>query len=191
MIKWLHLYMAVKFSRTAALLAGALSIISCSTRVIRVPLTEGDATPVIQAAIEQAGAFGKRPVTIELQPGDYHLYRESSSSFLYHVSNTTSESENPDPVKHICFWFKGMDNVTLDGNGARLVTHGELTGFDSLFGLGIDLHTFFDAGIAGGDDEALAALDCFNYADSAGTDGSHLFVVAKSRDLDVELVSCL
>ena len=129
MIKWLHLYMAVKFSRTAALLAGALSIISCSTRVIRVPLTEGDATPVIQAAIEQAGAFGKRPVTIELQPGDYHLYRESSSSFLYHVSNTTSESENPDPVKHICFWFKGMDNVTLDGNGARLVTHGELTGF--------------------------------------------------------------
>ena len=121
--------MAVKFSRTAALLAGALSIISCSTRVIRVPLTEGDATPVIQAAIEQAGTYGKRPVTIELQPGDYHLYRNGSSSFLYHVSNTTSESENPNPIKHIGLWFKGMDNVTLDGNGARLVTHGELTGF--------------------------------------------------------------
>jgi hypothetical protein len=63
--------------------------------------------------------------------------------------------------------------------------------FDRFLRFSVDFHTLFDTGITSGDDEALAAFDRFDYADTAGTDGSHLFVIAKSRDLDVEFFSCL
>lgn len=45
------------------------------------------------------------------------------------MSNTTTVQENPDPTKHIGLHFKGLKNVTLDGNGAKLLTHGEMTSF--------------------------------------------------------------
>ena len=97
--------------------------------VIDVPVPAGDATPVLRRAIEQASACKGRPVTLRLQPGDYHVYRTSASRFLYYISNTASAEENPDPAKHIGIWFRNMKNITLDGCGARLVTHGEMTPF--------------------------------------------------------------
>ncbi len=106
-----------------------LAVFGAKERVISVPAGGGDATPALQAAIEQARRCKGRPVTIELQNADYHLYRSSASAYLYYVSNTTSEAENPDATKHIGLWLKGLKNVTIDGRGARLVMHGEMTGF--------------------------------------------------------------
>lgn len=121
--------LARSFLTIAALMGGVFSLPSCGPHVIKVPVVEGDATPAIQAAIEEAKTYGSRPVVIEFQPGDYNLFRSGTTSHLYHVSNTTSEEENPDPVKHIGLWIKGIDNLTIDGEGARLITHGEITGF--------------------------------------------------------------
>ena len=88
----------------------------------------GDDTPLLRQALAQAAAC-KGPVVLRLRQGDYHLYRSSSSRQVYYISNTASAEENPDPTKHIGLWLKGMRNVTVDGGGARLVTHGEMTAF--------------------------------------------------------------
>lgn len=94
---------------------------------IKVAPKNGDATKELQAAIDQARTMNGKAVTIELQNANYHLYRESSSRQLYHVSNTASERDNPDQTKHIGLWLKGLKNVTIDGQGAKLITHGEMT----------------------------------------------------------------
>lgn len=47
----------------------------------------------------------------------------------YHISNTISEEENPDQIKNIGLWLKGLKNVTIDGKGAYIITHGEMTAF--------------------------------------------------------------
>lgn len=97
--------------------------------VIDVPPCETDATAVIQAAIDSAAYFGGRAVTVRLSPGNYDISRAEASMHVYHVSNTTSAEENADPTKHIGLWFRNLSNVTLDGNGAWIVTHGEMTPF--------------------------------------------------------------
>lgn len=97
--------------------------------IIDINPCEGDATSTLQAAINKAASFRGKPVTIKLSPGNYDISRELSSRFLYHISNTASIEENPDQTKHIGLWFKGLKNVTFDGNGAWIVTHGEMTSF--------------------------------------------------------------
>lgn len=93
------------------------------------PRKTGDMTKKIQAAIEQARSYNGKAVVIKLQNADYNLHRESSSQILYHISNTASEKENPDQTKHIGLWLKDLKNVTIDGQGARFVTHGEMSSF--------------------------------------------------------------
>lgn len=96
---------------------------------IKVAPKNGDATKELQAAIEKARGMHGKAVVIELQNANYHLYRESSSKQLYHVSNTASERDNPDQTKHVGLWLKGLKNVTIDGQGAKLITHGEMTSY--------------------------------------------------------------
>lgn len=97
--------------------------------VIRIAPENRDMTKKIQAAIEQARSYNGKAVVIKLQNADYNLHRENSSQILYHISNTASEKENPDQTKHIGLWLKDLKNVTIDGQGARFVTHGEMTSF--------------------------------------------------------------
>lgn len=97
--------------------------------IIRILPGKGDMTKQIQAAIADAASRNGEAVTIEFQEAEYHLYRQSSTHKIYRISNTTSESENPDPTKHIGLYLKDMKNVTIDGNGARFVMHGEMTTF--------------------------------------------------------------
>ncbi len=113
---------------TAFFLNGTICLASGS-ETICVPPVSGDATGALRAAIDRARLFKGKPVLIRLEQGDYHLYRESGSAVVYYVSNTASEEENPDPTKHIGLWLKDLKNVTIDGGGARLVTHGEMTTF--------------------------------------------------------------
>lgn len=97
--------------------------------IIKVIPEKGDMTTKLQAAVEKARSYNGKAVVIELQNADYNIHRESSSQILYHISNTASEKENPDQTKHIGLWLKGLKNVTIDGKGAHLVTHGEMTSF--------------------------------------------------------------
>ncbi|MBD5299307.1 MAG: right-handed parallel beta-helix repeat-containing protein [Bacteroides sp.] len=104
---------------SAANVAGVIEVAPCT----------GDATRALQEAIEKAKEYKGKPVTIRLSPGNYDISRTEASRHLYHISNTSSIEENPDQTKHIGLWFRGLKNVTLDGNGAWLVTHGEMTSF--------------------------------------------------------------
>ncbi|MCD8318153.1 MAG: hypothetical protein LUC45_04560 [Paraprevotella sp.] len=107
----------------------AMGVCANSPAVVDVSVPKGDATVVLQQAIARAASYGGRSVLIRLQQGDYHLYRSSSSLYLYYISKTASAEENPDPTKHIGMWLRGMKNITIDGGGARFVTHGEMTPF--------------------------------------------------------------
>lgn len=98
-------------------------------KIIRVTPDCPDMTKEMQAAIEHAKSYNGKAVTIELQNANYNIYRESSSQQLYHISNTSSEKENPDQTKHIGLWLKGLKNITIDGKGAHIITHGEMTVF--------------------------------------------------------------
>ncbi|NDV80991.1 right-handed parallel beta-helix repeat-containing protein [Bacteroides sp. 51] len=97
--------------------------------VILVKSGEGDATPRLQSAIEQARQHNGKKVEIRLEQGDYHIHRTSASTHIYYISNTASERENPDPTKHIGLWLRDLKNVTINGGGARFITHGEMTTF--------------------------------------------------------------
>lgn len=55
--------------------------------VLDVPVPDRDATPVLRRTIEQASSYKGRAVLIRLQQGDYHIYRTSSSPYLYYISN--------------------------------------------------------------------------------------------------------
>ena len=107
----------------------SFSLSAASPVILKVATSDGDATPILRQAIEAAATYKGCPVLIQLQQGDYHIYRTSSSPYLYYISNTASAEENPDPTKHIGIWLKDMKNITVDGGGARFVTHGEMTPF--------------------------------------------------------------
>lgn len=105
-----------------------LSVLSAQETIF-VKAKSDDATPRLQTAIEQARRLKGKKVVIQLEQGDYHLYRKSSSKQIYFISNTASKEENPDPTKHIGLWIKDMKNLVIDGGGAHLITHGEMTSF--------------------------------------------------------------
>lgn len=108
----------------------SFSVITATAQnVIRVIPEQGDMTTKIQAAIDKAKKYNGKAVTIEFQNANYHIHRKSSSQVVYHISNTTSEQDNPNPIKHIGLWLKGLKNVTIDGKGAHFITHGEMTSF--------------------------------------------------------------
>ena len=110
-----------------ACLIGNLTI-QAEKRII-ISVEAGDMTQQLQAALDEAHTYAGEPVVIQLQKGDYHLSRSTSTKRIYYISNTTSEQENPDQTKHIGLWLKGLKEVTIDGGGARLVTHGEMATF--------------------------------------------------------------
>ena len=105
------------------------ALTATAQKIIRVTPDTPDMTQKIQAAIEEAKSYNGKPVTIKLQNANYNIYRKSSSHQLYYISNTTSEKENPDQTKHIGLWLKGLKNITIDGKGAHIITHGEMTSF--------------------------------------------------------------
>ena len=115
------------------LLAGIPSAFCVSSarggvKIIEVKPSAGDATGRFAAAVERASRENGAHVEIRLTAGaTYHISRAKSHSALYHISNTTSADENPDPVKHIGLLLKNLRNVTFNGMGATIVTHGEMT----------------------------------------------------------------
>lgn len=100
-------------------------------KTIIIPPFEGDATKRIQLIIDSLDKkFNDYPVTLQFSKGAiYNISRKESLTVPYFISNTTSIEENPDPTKHIGIYCTNLRNVTLDGNGAKLVTHGEMTSF--------------------------------------------------------------
>ena len=98
-------------------------------RIFRIIPCGNDAISLFKATLDSIRALDGLPAVIELIPSDYHLSRSNSTPLVYHISNTASEKENPDSLKHIGILLKNISNLKIKGNGARIVTHGELTTF--------------------------------------------------------------
>lgn len=98
-------------------------------KVIEVFPEQGKDTENLALALEKAANYKGKPVTIKLSPGIYQLERSKSTKVLYHISNTTSESEDSDPTKHIGLHLHSLKNITIDGCGSTLLMNGEMTSF--------------------------------------------------------------
>ena len=121
----------MKFSRIVCLLITILgySNLEAADTVVKVNSKSGADNQNVYEAVQRASSNKGKPVTIKLHPGVYDFSRSESLEKLYYVSNTTSESENPNPVKHIALLLKDLKNVTLDGCGSTLLMTGEMTSF--------------------------------------------------------------
>ena len=121
----------MKFSRIVCLLITILgySNLEAADTVVKVNSKSGADNQNVYEAVQRASSNKGKPVTIKLHPGVYDFSRSESLEKLYYVSNTTSESENPNPVKHIALLLKDLKNVTIDGSGSTLLMTGEMTSF--------------------------------------------------------------
>ena len=81
----------------------------------------------IRNAIETAKTYSAANVTIKLGGGSYHLHRNQATVVKYFISNTMSWNGSPDNMKYIGVYLKSAKNITIDGEGAKLITHGEIT----------------------------------------------------------------
>ena len=103
--------------------------ILAQSRVIEISPEKGKDNENLMLALEKAAGYKGKPVTVRLSPGIYELDRSKSTQVLYHISNTTSESEDPDPTKHIGLYLHSLKNITIDGCGSTLQMNGEMTSF--------------------------------------------------------------
>ncbi|WP_052350430.1 right-handed parallel beta-helix repeat-containing protein [Paenibacillus gorillae] len=91
-----------------------------------VPDTGADATPAMQKALKAASEAGG-PVKLVVEPGRYDFYAEAATREVYAITNTASETENPDPVKTIAIFMKGLTDFTLEGGDALFIFHDKMT----------------------------------------------------------------
>ena len=99
----------------------ALTLQSCGSRItINLDPSVGDYTPLIG---EVLAAHPKGNVTIVLSKGTYPFYPESAQEKYLSVSN------NDNGPKRVAFNLEGMSGVTIQGNGATLLFHGEMVPF--------------------------------------------------------------
>lgn len=101
---------------------------NAADKIIKVS-QNGSAASSIRTALEKAAAMKDSPVTLKLDLGVWNIPREEAIVRKYYVSNTTSESENPDPSKHIALLLRGLRNVTIDGSGSTIMLDGEMSAF--------------------------------------------------------------
>ncbi len=85
--------------------------------------SEQNMTPEVMKAIHALRQAGGGSLLFE--QGDYHFYEEGTETKYYAVSNNAAGN------KQIVFPLEEMENVTVDGNGARFVIHGKIFPFAS------------------------------------------------------------
>jgi len=113
-----------------------------------------DATPLLAHALEALSDGA----TLRLAPGDYHFWPERARRRFYHLCN------NQAGFKPIACPLLERENLTLEGNGARFIFHGEILPFAidgganiTIRDLTLDWHRpFFSQGeIIAGDRESV------------------------------------
>ncbi|MBO7744882.1 right-handed parallel beta-helix repeat-containing protein [Paenibacillus sp. MWE-103] len=85
-----------------------------------------DALPAMRRAIEAAGKHDG-PALLEIPQGRYDFYPDEAAREPYYITNTASEEENPDVTKTIAILLKGIERLTLDGQGSLFLFHGRVT----------------------------------------------------------------
>lgn len=113
------------------LVAAFAVVVSADTRLNIVdfgakPGSEADAVPAFQKAIAAAKKAGRDgAVVLRVPPGDYHFFSKHASRRPCFFSNATEW--NSDGVRTIALDLEDVDNLTIEGGGARLLMRGKMT----------------------------------------------------------------
>lgn len=81
-----------------------------------------DAGPALRRLLGKARALADTQhcaVTIELEPGEYHLYRDGALPVSIYTSNHDQQEIHPVGLPLI-----DLHDITLDGKGSRIISHG-------------------------------------------------------------------
>lgn len=103
------------------------------------PNTNKNASPVLQKAMQKIKAEYKEgdSIVIRFSNGAYQFYEKGSAIREYYISN--HDQDNP---KKVGIALEGMNNLTLDGNGAQFVFHGRMLPVSLLHSTNCSLKNF-------------------------------------------------
>ena len=90
-------------------------------------LDPGDLTPALARALEHARSV-PGPKRMVVPPGVYHVHPDHAPVREFYVSNTVGSREEH-REKRIAILLEDLCDVTIDGEGATLVMHGQQTLF--------------------------------------------------------------
>ena len=94
---------------------GVVAVCIARGAVVEVGTVEGNATPAVRAAVERL----RDGDTLRFAKGEYHFFEEGAKEhFLASVGSSTG-------MKKVVMHLEGKRNVTVDGNGASFVFHGD------------------------------------------------------------------
>ncbi|WAC12546.1 right-handed parallel beta-helix repeat-containing protein [Dyadobacter pollutisoli] len=88
------------------------------------PDSFGDATESVGKAITASKTQEK--TVISFPKGRYDFWPDKAVETHYYISNSSSEEEFPVKKQRVGLFFKGLKNVTLEGNGSEFVFHGKM-----------------------------------------------------------------
>ncbi len=79
----------------------------------------------IQSAIQACKE--RKAQVLYFSQGRYDIWPEGAIRRDYFISNTSSEEECPSKIKTVGLLFEGIEDLKVEGNGALLMFHGEMT----------------------------------------------------------------
>ncbi|MEG2687793.1 MAG: right-handed parallel beta-helix repeat-containing protein, partial [Clostridia bacterium] len=74
-----------------------------------------------------AESFKGEEVTLVLENGIYNLNSNDCVKKGFYITNTAPESAVLDITRNIGLYFENIENLTIDGNGAVFLAHGDIT----------------------------------------------------------------
>lgn len=77
--------------------------------------------------------------TIMFEPREYHFYKDFAQQRVIHMTNTDSFDN---PTKYFGILFENCEDITIDGNGATFVIHGDICSLGLLNCKNISLRNF-------------------------------------------------
>lgn len=84
----------------------------------------------VSARVQQAVELSRKytNTVIFFEKGRYDFWPDGAVKQELYISNCTEDDTNS-KAKNIALWLEGLDNVTIDGNGATFVLHGKMISF--------------------------------------------------------------
>lgn len=103
------------------------------------PNTNKNASPVLQKALQKIKAECKEgdSIVIRFAEGQYNFYEKGAAIREYYISN--HDQDNP---KKVGIALEGMNNLTMDGNGAQFIFHGRMLPVSLLHSTNCSLKNF-------------------------------------------------
>ena len=98
----------------------SLSYSVAAKQIITLSPTEKDMTPVVRTVLE---GINEKDVKIVFEEGTYFFRPDYAQEKYCYITN------HGNGLKKMTFLFENLDNVELEGNGAKLIFHGQMFPF--------------------------------------------------------------